>query len=91
MQPYTKNGLPLQVFGDIIYSRSGKVVGRMKNEKVFGTDGHYVGTLVTGRLVHRSTDSACMSSPFTAANRLGSAAAHAVGSALMGDEPDIPD
>ncbi|MGM0681261.1 MAG: 4-fold beta flower protein [Thermodesulfobacteriota bacterium] len=91
MDLYTKNGRPLQVLGDIVYSRSGTAVGRLKGEKVFGTDGRYVGTIVGDRLVHRSTDSAGISSPFSAANRIGSARANRVGSAIWGDEPDFPD
>lgn len=91
MELYTKNGRPLQVSGDIVYSRSGKVVGRIKGEKVYGTNGRYVGTITSGRLVYRSTDSAGIGSPFTAANRTGSAKANHAGSAIWGDEPDIPD
>jgi hypothetical protein len=91
MSLYTKDGRPLQVSGDTVYSRSGTVVGRIKGEKVFGTDGRYVGTITSGRLVHRSTDSAAVSSPFSAANRAGSGLANSAGSGLWGDEPDIPD
>ena len=58
---YTKNGKPLQVSGTTVYSRSGKVVGRIKGEKVFGTDGWYAGTIVGDRLVYRSTQSAALS------------------------------
>ncbi len=39
MSLYTKNGRPLQLSGDIVYSRSGKVVGRINGHKVFGTNG----------------------------------------------------
>jgi len=91
MNLYTKNGRPLQVSGDIVYSRSGKVVGRIKGEKVYGTDGRYVGTIVSGRLVYRSTDSSSISSSFSAANRAGTASANSAGSAISGDEPNIPD
>ena len=91
MELYTKNGRPLQVAGDKVYSGSGEIVGRIRGEKVYGTDGRYVGTITNGRLVYRSTHSASISSPFSAANRLGSARANRVGSALWGDEPDIPD
>ncbi len=91
MELYTKDGRPLQVSGDTIYSRSGKVVGRIKGEKVYGPDGRYVGTITGGRLVYRSTDSAGISSPFAAANRAGSAKANRAGTAIWGDEPDIPD
>jgi hypothetical protein len=91
MKLCTKNGRPLQVSGKTVYSRSGKVVGRIKGKKVFGTDGSYVGTITSGRLVYRSTDSAEVDSPFSAANRAGSGQANHAGSALWGDEPDIPD
>ncbi len=91
MNMYTKNGRPLQVTGDKVYSRSGKVVGRIKGDKVYGTDGRYVGTIINDRLVYRSTQSASISSPFSAANRAGTARANRAGSAIWGDEPDIPD
>lgn len=91
MDLYTKNGRPLQVSGNIVYSKSGKVVGRIQGEKVFGTNGRYIGTIVNDRLVYRSTQSATISSSFTAANRAGTARANRVGSAIWGEEPDIPD
>lgn len=91
MRLYTKNGRPLQVSGDIVYSHSGKVVGRIRGEKVYGPDGRYVGTITSGRLVYRSTDTAGVRSPFSVANRAGSARANAAGSALWGEEPNIPD
>src|SRR5438270_156336 len=67
------NGRPLKVSGKTVYSRSGKVVGRIIGNKVYGNDGRYVGTVTSGRLVYRSTDSAGVSTPFSAANRSGSA------------------
>ena len=91
MELYTKNGRPLQVSGNTVYSRSGKVVCRIKGEKVYGTNGRYVGTITSGRLVYRSTDSAGVGSPFSTANRAGSARANRAGAAIWGDEPDIPD
>lgn len=91
MNLYTKNGRPLQVSGDTVYSRPGKVVGRMQGDKVYGPNGRYVGTITSGRLVHRSTDSVGASSPFATANRAGSAWANSAGSATRGDEPNIPD
>ena len=91
MDLYTKDGRPLQVSGETIYSRSGQPVGRIRGSKVFGTDGRYVGPIVGDRLVYRSTDSASIGSPFTAAHRAGSARANRAGSAILGDEPDIPD
>jgi len=91
MALYTRNGRPLQVSGNTVYSRSGAVVGRIDGNKVYGTDGRYVGTIDGDRLVYRSTDSAGIRSSFVAANRAGSAQANAAGSAIWGDEPDIPD
>lgn len=91
MELYTKNGRPLQVSSNTVYSRSGQVVGRIKGEKIYGPDGRYVGTIVGDRLVYRSTHSAGISGSFSAANRAGSARANRAGSAIWGDEPDIPD
>lgn len=91
MNLYTKNGRPLQVSGNTVYSGSGTVVGRIKGEKVFDPDGHYVGTIVNDRLVYRSTHSASISSPFASVNRAGTARANRAGSAMWGDEPNIPD
>jgi hypothetical protein len=50
-----------------------------------------VGTLTSGRLIYRSTDSAAISSPFVRMASVGRATASAAGSALWGDEPPIPD
>ena len=91
MNLYTKMGRPLHVSNDIVYSKSGKVVGRIKGKKVFGTNGRYVGTIVSDRLVYRSTHSAAISSSFARANRAGTGRANRAGSAMWGDEPDIPD
>lgn len=91
MDLYTKNGRPLQVSGDKVYSRSGKVVGRIKGDKVFGPDGRYVGTIVNDRLVYRSTHSGRISSPFAAGNRAGTARANRAASGVWGDEPEVPD
>jgi hypothetical protein len=91
MNLYTKNGRPLQVSGENVYSGSGEVVGRIRGDKVYGIDGRYVGTIISDRLVYRSTDSAGIGSAFSAANRAGSARANVAGSAIWGDEPDIPD
>jgi len=90
-KPATKNGRPLQVSADKVYSRSGRIIGRIKGDRVFGTDGRYIGTIVNDRLVYRSTHSTRVSSPFSASKRVGTARANRVGSAVWGDEPDIPD
>jgi hypothetical protein len=91
MDLYTKNGRPLQVSGVTVYNRSGAVVGRIKGKRLFGSDGHYVGTIVNDRLVYRTTDSAGIGSPFAAANRAGSARANRAASAVWGEEPNTPD
>jgi len=91
MNLYTKNGRPLQVSGEIVYSKSGKVIGRIKGKKVYGTNGRYVGTIAGDRLVSRSTDSSTVISSFTASNRSGIAKANRASAAIWGDEPDIPD
>jgi hypothetical protein len=91
MDLYTKNGRPLQVSGDIVYSRSGKVIGSIGGDKVYGTNGRYVGTIDGDRLVYRSTDRASIGSPFTTANVVGIPKASVAGVAIWGDEPDIPD
>lgn len=86
-QLYTKNGRPLRVSGDDIFDRSGRHVGRRRGNKVYGPDGRYAGTIVGDRVVHRSTDSAAISSPFAPRAGTGSASANRAGSALWGDEP----
>jgi hypothetical protein len=91
MSLYTRNGRPLQVSGDKVYSRSGRLVGRIRGKKVFGPDGRYVGTIVGDRLVYRSTDSASIGGSFSAASRAGTACADRAGSAIWGDEPELPD
>ena len=75
MNLYTKNGRPLQVSGDSVYSRSGTYVGRISNGKVYDPSGRYAGTIVGDRVVYRGTDSATMSSATISANRVGSASA----------------
>jgi hypothetical protein len=75
----------------MVYSRSGQVVGRIRGSKVYGPGGRYVGTVSGDRLVYRSTESAGISSTFAAADRAGTARANRAGSAIWGDEPDIPD
>lgn len=91
MDLFTKNGLPLQVSSDMVYSRSGKVVGRISGNKVYGPDGRYVGTIAGNRLVYRSIDRTGIISPFVAANRAGFSRANRSGSAIWGEEPNIPD
>jgi hypothetical protein len=88
---YTKNGRPLQVSGDKVYSRSGAYAGRIKGGKVYDPRGSYAGSIVGDRIVYRSTDSASISGPSVSASRVGSARANAASSAVWGDEPNFPD
>ena len=91
MSLYTKNGVPLQVSGDMVHSNSGRPVGRIKGDKVYGPDGRYVGTIASDRLIYRSSDSGGVGSAFGAANRGASGQAYAGVSGLWGDEPNIHD
>jgi hypothetical protein len=88
---HTKNGRPLQVSGSTLYSESGQVVGRIREDKLFGQDGRYVGTVVGERLVYRSSDSARNAPGFSASKRPARALARRPRSAVRGDEPAIPD
>ncbi|KVC72913.1 hypothetical protein [Burkholderia ubonensis] len=90
MNLYTKEGKPLQVGGQIVFSHTGQVVGRISGRRVFGKNGRYVGTIAGDRLVYRSTDSVAAGTPFSAANRTGIAKLHRVASVVWGSEPDIP-
>lgn len=89
MSLYTKDGEPLNVRSDKVFDQSGTQIGRIKGSKVFGPDGRYVGTIVSDRLVYRSTDSASISSPFAPSVGSPSAKARRAGSAVWGDEPQI--
>ncbi|MBS1183843.1 MAG: hypothetical protein H6Q99_3723 [Proteobacteria bacterium] len=91
MSLYTKNGRPLQEAGYYVFSSSGVVIGQRRGDKVFGPDGHYVGTITDDRLVYRAADSLCIGAPFSTLSCTGHAAAHAARSAIPGDEPRIPD
>lgn len=88
---YTKNGRPLTQSGNNLYSRSGRHVARLRGKKAYAPDGRYVGTLVGDRLVYRSMDSASVGSPFVESMRVGTSHMNRLGSAIMGEEPPIPD
>lgn len=91
MNLYTKNGRPLQVSGDALYSRSGTYLGSISNGKVYDPSGRYAGTVDSDRVVYRSSDSASVGSSTISGNRAGVASANVAGSALWGDEPPFPD
>src|ERR1017187_9611920 len=87
---YTKNGVPLRVSDSKVFAHSGKQIGRIRDGRVNGSDGQYVGTIVNDeRLIYRSTHSARVSSPFPPLFRAGTVRAHRVATALWGDEPRI--
>lgn len=90
MNLYTKNGVPLQVSGGTVYTHAGKVVGRIQGDRVFGTNGRYIGSIVGDRLVYRGTQTAAISTSFASVNRVGTAKAERAGSAMWGEEPNIP-
>lgn len=91
MSLFTKDGRPLLVMGDIVYSQSGQVVGKIRGEKVFGTHGTYIGTIDNGRLVFRNSDSGESSAAFSAENHAPVELADAAPVAISGDEPWTPD
>ena len=86
---YTKDGVPLTVNGAAVFNRDGKHIGNIQGGRVFGPHGHYVGTVDGDRLVYRSVDSSARGSVFAPQLGARSAQAHAVRSAMWGDEPDI--
>jgi hypothetical protein len=92
MNMYTKNGRVLQVKGNFIYSRSGKVIGRINNNKVYNEKGKYVGTIVNNLiLVYRQTDSTSIGSLFSTSNIAGTALSNSAGFLISGEEPNIPE
>ena len=91
MSLYTKNGRPLQVVGEMVYSRAGLVIGRIHGDRVHGANGHYVGAIVGDRLVHRSTDAASLGGTFVTSSRAASAGPNVPASAIWGVEPKTPD
>jgi hypothetical protein len=87
---YTKEGVPLTIRGDRVFNDRGENFGYLSGDRVFGLDGGYRGTVVDGRLVYRSTQAATIGTTRAQhASTPGSASAHAAGSAMLGDEPDI--
>jgi hypothetical protein len=88
---HTKNGKPLQVVGNTLYSASGHVLGRVRDAKVFAQDGSYVGTVVDDRLVFRSADSSRVAPAFTAARCKPRALSDRSRSPVRGEEPVLPE
>jgi hypothetical protein len=86
---YTKDGVPLAVQRDAVFNPSGQNFGFIQGDRVYGLDGSDRGTIVGDRLVYHSTESATMSGPRLGSLGMGSVSAHAIGSAIWGDEPNI--
>ena len=85
----TKSGVPLRVSGSAVFNPQGENFGYISGDRVHGLDGSYRGTIVGGRLVHRSTDSTRVASARVASAGIGSASAARAASAMWGDEPNI--
>ena len=88
---YMKEGRALQVSGKLVYSCSGKIVGRIHGDKVCDPSGRYVGTVDSGRLVYRATDSGVDAPSFAAMDSWGRTIGNADASTVVGEEPQIPD
>jgi hypothetical protein len=75
------------VYGDDIFDRSGRQVGRRTGDKVYGPDGKYAGTIDRERVLYRSVDRATLGSPFAPRSLGPSGLANAARSGLWGEEP----
>ncbi|KAF1039355.1 MAG: hypothetical protein GAK35_03674 [Herbaspirillum frisingense] len=89
MSLYTKNGKPLHISNNIVYSKSGDPVGKLRGARVHDIDGAYVGTVVGDRLVHRAGHAASKAAPFSGARRVKGGSSGAGRAILAGKEPDI--
>ena len=89
---HTKDGRALQTSGTTLYTRSGRVVGRVRDSRLFDQDGCYVGTVVGDRLVYRAAERNKVGPGFTAA-RCPPRALHdrARVAMLRGEEPTLPE
>lgn len=88
---YTKNGKPLQIKNDRVYSKGGVYIGIIRNEKVFAPTGKYVGTIMSDRLVFLSTHSSSLGPQNISSHIVPFTHINAVPSAIYGDEPNTPD
>lgn len=86
---YTKNGIPLRLQGTAVFNPAGQNFGYVQGDKVYDLSGRYRGTVVSGRLIYRSTDSATIGSARAATAGSASATAPHAASAAWGDEPNI--
>lgn len=86
---YTKDGVPLGVSGSAVFNPSGENFGHIQGDRVYDLGGRYRGSIVDGRLIYRSTDSAAVGSACAASAGVASASASLAASAAWGEEPDI--
>lgn len=86
---YTKNGVPLKLQGSAVFNPSGENFGYLQGDRVYDLQGGYRGTVVSGRLIYRSTDSVTMGSARAATAGTASASASVSATAAWGDEPNI--
>ncbi|MCX5079266.1 hypothetical protein OHA84_00875 [Streptomyces sp. NBC_00513] len=86
---HTRDGKPLRRTGEDVHDNSGRHVGKIDGDKVYGANGRYVATLVGDRLVYRQIDSAGISSPFVPKQSTALGGAQVGGSGLWGDEPSF--
>lgn len=86
---YTKDGRPLRVKDDDLFDESGQHVARLRKGKAYNPNGIYVGTIVDGRLIYRSTNSAGVGPVYAPRVSAGFAKAIKAPTGKWGDEPHI--
>lgn len=87
---YTKSGYPLKVLNGDIFNSRGRQVAKLRGDRAFGPDGKYVGSVISGRLVYRSTHASRIGTPYAPKMQSPFSRARRVGSAILGEEPPIP-
>jgi hypothetical protein len=87
---YTRDGLPLEVRRSAVYNPSGEHFGTIQGAGVYDLKGRYRGTIVDGRLIYRSTDSAMIGGVSGRFADIGETAeARVAAISDWGDEPDL--
>lgn len=88
---YTKQGAPIQVVGDKLFDKTGRLVGRRDGDTVYAPDGRYAATLVDdgagGRLVFLTRYQGLKSHAFAPMRIAATAAAPRIAAVVVGDEP----
>ena len=86
---YTKEGWPLRRDGRRLFSSSGAEVARLRDDRAYGADGRYVGTIVNERLVYRPMHAGRTASSFLPSHRMGFSRMRRMGRLMSGSEPPI--